>query len=383
MARRWISVCVGLWLCAFALSPALIQAWANDSADQTTQTGDEAVPSDLKPLIAAPDSELRLVTQRYAIDRTTLNGNYDGGRGAGRGGRGGGDGRGGRGADAPQAAPTLSLSPQRIARLKRYDMSWQAALAKIDAAKLSAAGRTDLDTLKASIQTNLTQLDSDATKIALVMPLVPFASDIITLNELRIRLQDVRSQEAAGILTRLEQDVAQMKARVEAGLNPTANGDALKVSKDLATRGAEAVDGLRTSLTTWFNFYNGYDPLFTWWMGVPHKQLDAALEDYAAFLRDKVAPADLIAAPAASSSAPIAPSPETKLSEVPDLQELISLPQDEMRDVVQRFIGPSGGRGGRGATNSPGTGRPRQVPSRLAHGAEDARLRRTQPQRAS
>ena len=45
--------------------------------------------------------------------------------------------------------------------------------------------------------------------------------------------------------------------------------DALKVSKDLATRGADSVDGLRTSVTTWFNFYNGYDPLFTWWMGMP------------------------------------------------------------------------------------------------------------------
>ena len=31
-----------------------------------------------------------------------------------------------------------------------------------------------------------------------------------------------------------------------------------------------------------------------------------------------------------------------------------------MRNVVVRFIGPGGGRGGRGATNSPGGGRPRQ-----------------------
>ena len=79
------------------------------------------------------------------------------------------------------------------------------------------------------------------------------------------------------------------------------HSDALKVSKDLATRGADSVDGLRSSVTTWFNFYNGYDPLFTWWMGMPYKQVDAALQDYAAFLRDKVAPADAIAAPGAAS----------------------------------------------------------------------------------
>ena len=39
------------------------------------------------------------------------------------------DGRAGRGADpAPAANVPLSLSLNRIARLKRYDMSWQAAL---------------------------------------------------------------------------------------------------------------------------------------------------------------------------------------------------------------------------------------------------------------
>ena len=77
---------------------------------------------------------MRLVDQRYNADRATLNGNYDGGRGFGRG---GGRGQGGRGAQrgpapaaaaAPDAQP-VSMSPNRIARLKRFDLNWQAALA--------------------------------------------------------------------------------------------------------------------------------------------------------------------------------------------------------------------------------------------------------------
>ena len=79
------------------------------------------------------------------------------------------------------------------------------------------------------------------------------------------------------------------------------------MTKDLATRGADSVDGLRNSVTTWFNFYNGYDPLFTWWMGMPYKQVDDALQGYAAFLRDKVAPADTIATPTSATLA-IAPA---------------------------------------------------------------------------
>ena len=255
-------------------------------------------------------------------------------------------------------------------------MSWQAALAKIDSSKLSTTAKADLDALKAAVQANLAALDTDAASVAQVIPLVPFAPAIIKLNEARIRMEDVNSQQSAGVLTELTREIGRVKARVEAGLNGAATGDALQVSKALATRGADSVDGLRNSVTTWFNFYNNYDPLFTWWMGMPYKQVDTALQDYAAFLRDKVAPADAIAAQplaplaalAALAAAPIAgtipPAPATRLNEVPDLQAIIALPQDEMRAVVQRFInpggGPGGGRGGRGATNSPGGGRPRQ-----------------------
>ena len=111
----------------------------------------------------------------------------------------------------------LSLSPNRIARLKRFDMSWQAALGKLDAGKLSTSAKAELETLKATIQTNLTDLDADAVKVAQVMPLVPFAPAIIKLNEARIRMEDVNSQQAAGVLTELTKEIARVKARVEAG----------------------------------------------------------------------------------------------------------------------------------------------------------------------
>ena len=213
------------------------------------------------------------------------------------------------------------------------------------------------------------------------MPLVPFAPAIIKLNESRIRMEDVNSQQSAGVLTELTRDIARVKARVEAGLNGSAASDALKVSKALATRGADSVDGLRGSVTTWFNFYNNYDPLFTWWMGMPYKQADAALQDYAAFLRDKVAPADAIAAPAAAAAATIPPAPATKLNEVPDLQEIIALPQDEMRAVVQRFVRRKRRPRRARRDQQPWRRTPAPVLPRLARGAADARFRRPEPER--
>src|SRR5512145_1425046 len=133
--------CAGVLLMASAAAPVSTGAWSEARANQEALApANDTVPSDLRPLLAQPQSEMRLVAQRYNADRNTLNGNYDGGRGFGRG---GGRGQGGRGASTPApppssavAPPPVSMSPNRIARLKRFDMNWQAALGKLDVSKL-------------------------------------------------------------------------------------------------------------------------------------------------------------------------------------------------------------------------------------------------------
>ncbi len=45
---------------------------------------------------------------------------------------------------------------------------------------------------------------------------------------------------------------------------------------------------LRSTLRNWYGFYNGYDPMFTWWVSEPYKAVDQSLEKYAVFLREKV-----------------------------------------------------------------------------------------------
>ena len=101
--------------------PALVAAGLLVLLISSLRAQDQTVPADLKPLLAAPQSEMRMVVQRYSLDRTTLSGNYANGSGRGRG----GGGRG-RGANAPEPSvppPALPvpLSPARIARLKRFD----------------------------------------------------------------------------------------------------------------------------------------------------------------------------------------------------------------------------------------------------------------------
>src|SRR5262249_3808927 len=115
-----------------------------------------------------------------------------------------------------------------------------------------------------------------------VAPLVPFAPTIVGLEESRRRMERVDSARAAGLLNDLKQQVAQARKVAEAKLAADAKSD-----KEAVGRAAEAVTRLRGTLKSWFGFFNGYDPVFTWWMGEPYKEADQALQDYAAFLSEK------------------------------------------------------------------------------------------------
>jgi Bacterial protein of unknown function (DUF885) len=312
------------------------------------------VPADLTPLLAGPASEMRLIVTRYQLDRTTLAGNFAGPSGAG--GRGGGRRGGGAGAGpATPPAPPVPFSPARLSRLKRYDLDWRAALATLDASKFSPAAAADLATLKSSIDTNLTQIEADALTMAQVMPALPFATKIVAMVEARIQVKDVDGRKAAETTTAVIKDARAMRALFESEMP--------KLNKATAMRAADATDQLRAGLAEWFTFYNGYDPLVTWWMGVPSRQANTALTEYATFLRERVAAADLPVAATPTRVPPVEPLAPLEYASVPNLAEIIALPQDEMRDVVTRFNTArragnnsgrtGGGRGGRGGDAAP------------------------------
>jgi len=350
MLKKWSQ---HVWFGALLAAAGAIPLAAVQGPDQAPAAQANAeVPSDLRPLLIASQSEMRLVVRRYTADRDTLSGNYLTGPG-----RAGGGGRGGRGGGAPAAAPAaaapaapafaVSLSPNRIARLKRFDMDWQAALDALPTAALSPAASTELATLKQTVQTNLGQLDTDAASIAAVMPMVPFTPDVITIVEHRMRMGDMNAQASAGLVDKITKDVARTRASLEAGT--------VRVSPDLARQGAAAVDALKSNMTEWFNHYNTFDPLFSWWMPQPWSQLEKAFTDYATFLRDTVAAANPAPATPAPAVPVIAPAAPPALSSVPNLAEIIALPHDEMAGIVLRFTGNTGGGRGRGAAPARGT----------------------------
>ncbi len=303
---------------------------------------DAGVPADLRPLLAKPASEMRLVVTRYSADRNTLNQNFagPGGFNMGRGGGGRQAAAGTAGSGVQVGRGTVPISQARLARLKRFDLDWQAALGKLVTGKLSAVAAADLASLKATVENNLKQVEAENLQLAQMAPALPFAPKLVALVEARIRVDDINWENAARTLTEVKNWIGTATA-----------GTPMKMNAGTAARAAEATDTLRTAITEWHNFYDGYDPMYSWWMRMPFTQVADGLTAYSAFLREKVSDANAVVTP--ETVAPVAPAPAPQYASVPDLVEIITLPQDEMRDVVNRFNAQGARGGGRGAAPTP------------------------------
>lgn len=304
---------------------SLVSAQNPNPASQTT-TPPAAVSADLRALLTPAQSEMIIVARRYQSDRDLLRRFYD------------------------------VVSSDRFARLKRFDVDWAAELDKIEIGRLSPAAQSDLDKLKTDIQANLGRLEAEAAAETQLASLLPFADCIRRLEQSRRRMESMDAEKAALVLAQTAEQIGRTRAALEAGLVDESKPPALKVGPDTAVRGAGAVDVLGKILRSWFGFYTGYDPLFTWWMAQPFKETDKALADYAAFLRDRVAPASSDNADLPPVGASIETAPAPKVPEVPDLAKLLRTPQDEMRGVVRLFQPARGARGGAGRSGAGGGG---------------------------
>src|SRR5260370_327969 len=83
----------------------------------------------------------------------------------------------------------------------------------------------------------------------------------IDLEEARQRMEPVDAPGAARMLANLKKQIDHTRKELE---------KASEVKKTVANRAAANVDSLRGALKTWFSFYDGYDPVFTWWDAQPY-----------------------------------------------------------------------------------------------------------------
>ncbi len=181
----------------------------------------------------------------------------------------------------------ISSSPRTKKRFRTFYTEWQERLLRLDYNALGQDGRIDHILLNLYLAHELRQLDLDTVFQKEVDPYTPFAMTVIELEESRLERKPVQPEFSAKKLADIATVARDAEKQIEGQLH---NGDAGSTghSREAVNRAVQNIRALRQALHTWFEFYDGYNPMFTWWAAGPYKDADAALEKYQNFLQERV-----------------------------------------------------------------------------------------------
>ncbi len=247
------------------LSATLLTASAHPSNAAAAQDAAlESVPR-LTTLVARPGSDVAPVVERFTADRNALARRYDG-----------------------------EGSPRQRQRMRAFHDAWRTRLREIPFDRLNTEGKADWVLLDNHLTYQLALIARQERQRAETAPLLPFADGLLMLHDARRELEPVRAPEAARALAAALKAVDSLRAlwepapATDSAARARAKAAQPRVSRTIANRGAVQVDELRATLRTWYRFYDGYDPLFTWWNRVPYAKLDSGLIRYARTLRERI-----------------------------------------------------------------------------------------------
>jgi hypothetical protein len=185
------------------------------------------------------------------------------------------------------AAP---YSPRRRERFRAFLGEWQEALDALPFDDLTRSDRADWLLFRNLLERGRRHLEREERQSGEMEPLIPFAADLIALEDERRRLEDVDPEAVADRLHHACVQMHETRAALDAKRSSGETDESLRPT--VAFRAAETLDRLRKTLEDWFGFYSGYDPLFTWWVEKPYRALEQSLSEYAAFLRKELAGAE-------------------------------------------------------------------------------------------
>lgn len=160
-------------------------------------------------------------------------------------------------------------SPEQRARLLQINNDYLKQLDEVNFKAISIYGKVDYILLKKKINLELSVLQKEEQQYDLIKKYISFADDIYLLEKNRRRGTSIDGKQTAlqltGVLKELKDDTTSF-AKIP------------YLDMPLALIAQKAVTGLKSRLKNFFDFYNNYDPMFTWWVPEPYKKLDKALD---------------------------------------------------------------------------------------------------------
>ncbi len=176
----------------------------------------------------------------------------------------------------------IAGSPERRERMTSFFQDNLKKLDQLPFESFSTGGKVDFLLTRRDIQDELFLLTQEAKEAAQVTRFVSYGDGIYPLEKQRRRGLHLKSDDVAKQLNDIKKNIQAATKRLPQEPN---------LAPNLASRASTIVMGQKAALKSIFDFYNGYDPQFTWWVTKPYQQLDSALLKYANLLSKKIDPA--------------------------------------------------------------------------------------------
>jgi uncharacterized protein (DUF885 family) len=172
--------------------------------------------------------------------------------------------------------------------LQAFYKDWSSHIQEIDFNRLGIEGRIDYVLLNNELRYELELLNREEKLVDEMQVFIPFASDIIHLDEARRRLERVDPPVVAATLNALPELIEQARKAVESTLEIEEGNEGSGPSRIVVLRASRALESLKKRLERWFKNYAGYDPIFTWWNRAPYEKVNESLTEYIKFLNEQV-----------------------------------------------------------------------------------------------
>lgn len=276
MTYRSLSKCCSknrlIWTwCLFssglALSPSLAQDPATDKAEDAALQVAEA-PKQISDWVVRYTADMRTLDKRYRV---------------------------------PLDQTAVELRAMAM-------QEWLDKLAERDFESLDRVAQTDYLLLRSEIEYQLAKLRLDNKRDQVAAKHLPFAAPLVAFLKAREEVEAINPSQVAETLNSTAAEVEQLTRALQ---NKKYNAQVLFDVDDLdgevdgaerisqaekdyvqqrldALRASELLQSLSRSLREANGFYEGYDPLFSWWAKQPVQRLTAALEKYRVALREKI-----------------------------------------------------------------------------------------------
>lgn len=173
---------------------------------------------------------------------------------------------------------TYDDMPDSLAKkLQQYFNQWKEKLGQVSFPEMSEEGKADYVLLNYNISQSQSDLSQNRSLWNSIGKLIPFSDTIFNFGVIRHYGCKVNAQESAGSLDHLRLMIIKATAQL--------SKDDLSKFPPVGQL-IPAVRKLQEILKNYFNFYNGYDPEFTWWNGVTYKAVDSLMNVYVDTLKN-------------------------------------------------------------------------------------------------